>query len=189
MASTNTRAQTETFSRIFGIKNQFKIAFQRLMSYSSTECTPYLDAIQEKVINSIAFWAYTYDKEGEREKCCELILYVDWDTHEHFLIKGQNEILLQRTWNGAVPEIDTAIGILEDAIKEFDLIPTFSIAFTTNISKESYDFYMKKLGLVPGKQAKWKTGANTVFKKSPRELPELSAELRVADEFGSIKRA
>jgi hypothetical protein len=183
MASTNTRAQTETFSRIFGIKNQFKIAFERLMEYSGKQCKPYLDAIQKKVVNEITFWAYTYDEHGEREKWCELVLYVDWDEHEHFLVESKNEIFLKKSWNGTVPEVDVAIGMIEDAIKEFDLIPTFSVGFIKNISKDDYDFYMKKLGLVEGKKVKWKTGSKSVYKKSPKELSELYAEVRVANEF------
>ena len=183
MASTNTNTQTETFTRIFGIKNQFKIAFERLMGYSSKQCTPFLDAIQNKVINEITFWAYTYDEYGEREKWCELVLYVDWDEHEHFLIESKNEIFLKKSWNGVVPEVDVAIGMLEDAIAEFNLKPTFSVGFIKNISTEDYNFYMKKLGLVNGKKVKWKTGSKSVYKKSPKELSELSAEVRVAKEF------
>ena len=32
----------------------------------------------------------------------------------------------------------------EDAIKEFSLTPTFSVGFIKNISKEDYNFYMRK---------------------------------------------
>lgn len=181
MAATNTNTQTETFSRIFGIKNQFKIAFKRMMGYTDVQCQPFLDAIKEKVIDYITFWTYSYDSFGNKEKWCELILYVDWALHKQFLLEGKNEILLKKSWNESVPEVDVAIGMIEDAISEFNLIPTFSVGFYRNISDYDYNYYMKKLNLVSGTTVKWKSGMKSVYKKVPKELPEMCAEVKIAD--------
>lgn len=185
MASTNsyTSAVTETFSRIFGIKNQFKIAFKRIMGYSDKECQTYLDAIKDDVIKYITFWAYSYDSLDNREKWCELTLFVDWEAHNKFLLEGKNEIVMKKSFNGSLPEIGVAIGMIEDAIEEFSITPTFSVGFVDNISSTDYKYYMSKLGLVESKKVEWKAGVKTVFNQTARELPELRAEVNVADLF------
>ncbi len=183
MASTNTSAKTEAFSRIFGVKNQFKIAFKRIMGYTDNQCQPFLDAIKNETINHITFWTYSFDEYGNKEKWCELVIYVDWNIHNSYLLEGKNEILLKKSWNGAIPEIDIAIGMIQDAIVEFELLPTFSVGFVDNISDNNYKYYMNKLGLVKGTTVKWKSGMKTVYKKTPKELPEMYAEVKVADCF------
>ena len=181
MAYSSTSTKTETFTRIFGIRNQFKIAFERLMSYSSKQCEPYLEAIKSNAINSISYWAYAFDETGEREKWCELVLFVDWDKYDHFLLESKNEVILNKNWDGIVPEVDVDIDMIENAVKEFNLNITFSVRFVDNISSKDYTYYMKHLGLMEGKKVKWRSGARSVFKASPKELSELSAEVFAAE--------
>lgn len=183
MAYTNSATKTESFTRIFGIKNQFKIAFKRLMNYSDKQCKKYLDAIDNHAINDITFWTYTYNEQGEREKWCQLTIYVDWDAHQHFILKGEEQITLHKLWNGTTPEIDVAIEMIEEAILKFDLTPTFSVGFIEDINKSDYDHYMSHLGLVRGTEVKWKGGMKTVYKKSPKELSEITAEVAVSEKI------
>ena len=185
MASThtNTSTKTETFTRILGIQSQFKIAFKRIMDYTDEKCQPYLDAIKAKKINFISFWAYKFDDFGEKEKWCELTLYVDWEKHERFTLEGNNEISLKRVWNGIIPDISVAVEMIEECISEFELIPTFSINFVKNISEDEYKHYMKILGLVSCKKVQWKNNKNkAIYASTPKELPELSAEVYVLSE-------
>lgn len=184
--SSNAAAKTEAFNRIFGIRNQFKLAFIRIMGYSHDRYQSYLDAIKDDVIEYISFWAYSYDSSGDKEKWCELTLYVDWTSHKRFLLEGKNEIILKKSRDGSLPEPEVAIGMIEDAITEFKITPTFSVGFVEKISSSDYNYYMNKLGLIEGKPVKWKAGAKTVYKQSPKELPELSVEVKVADIFNNL---
>ncbi len=183
MAQTNSTTKTESFTRIFGIKNQFKIAFKRLMNYSNDQCKKFLEAIDDQVINHITFWTYTYNEQGEKEKWCQLTIYVDWDAHQHFILQGEEQVILHKSWNGTTPEIDIAIEMIEEAILKFDLTPTFSVGFIEGISKSDYDYYMRYLGLVRGTEVKLKGDMKTVYKKSPKELSEITAEVAVAEEI------
>ena len=63
------------------------------------------------------------------------------------------------------------------------ITPTFSVGFVDNISSTDYKYYMSKLGLVESKKVEWKAGVKTVFNQTARELPELRAEVNVADLF------
>ena len=60
------------------------------------------------------------------------------------------------------------------------------------MSTDEYNGYMKSLGLVHGKVFPWKEDVVEIrskenmvslYKKSAREIPELTAELRVASKF------
>lgn len=179
-------ASTATFVRMLTIKNQFKIAFQRIMDYSEESYTPYLSAISEKKIDSIAFWAYRKDSHGEREKWCQLTIYVDWDKHENFLLSGEKTVVLKKNWNGIIPEMGAAIDILVELIDEYKLTPTFSVGFVPEISTNDYDLYMKKLGLVSGKPVKWKDDVDvsdmvSVLDVTLSELQEVRAELLISE--------
>lgn len=190
MASTHT--VTETFARNVCIRNQFKIAFKRIMGYSSDEYNKYIEAISLHKIASIIFWAYSYNGYGEKEKWIELILNVNWKEHNDYLIKGEETVELKRKWNGVLPEIEVAIDDIQSFIEQNQLESTFSVEFVPDISRNEYDGYMESLGLVKGKAVPWKEDMVDIrskedmvsfYKKSAREVPELTAELRVASKL------
>lgn len=185
ITQTTTRAITQTVTRNICIQNQFKTAFRRLMGYSSEKYQRYMDAIAEHKIDHIDFWAYSYDSSGNREKWIQLTLSVDWKKHNNYLIKGEEIIELKKDWNGIVPEIDIAIEEVETFVDANHLTPTFSVGFVPDISNAEHNMYMKKLGLVSGKFVPWKDGSQLVslYKKCPREVPELTAELKVANKL------
>lgn len=176
---TRTKTKTETFTRIVSIKNQFKIAFLRLTDYTDDKINSYLEAINERKIEQITFWAYKDNEDGMREKWCELIISVDWSQHKSYILNEQVNITFKKSWKGVFPEITTAIEIMEETINEFDLECTFSVSFVKDISKKEYNFYMKKLGLVEGVIASWRNEKKSVYKNSSRELPELTSEINV----------
>ena len=99
------------------------------------------------------------------------------------MIRGEKTVELKRKWNGALPEIEVAIDDIESFIEENQLVPTFSIEFVPDLSKNEYDGYMESLGLVHGKVIPWKEDMVSLYKKSAREVPELTAEFRVASKF------
>ncbi|OUO75176.1 hypothetical protein B5F53_18475 [Blautia sp. An249] len=187
-----TQTITETFARNVCIQNQFKIAFKRIMGYSSNEYKKFLDAISLHKIDSITFWAYKKNSYGKKEKWIELILNVDWKEHNNYLIRGGKTVELKRKWNGVLPEIEVAIDDIESFIEENQLIPSLSVGFASDLSTDEYNGYMKSLGLVHGKVFPWKEDVVEIrskenmvslYKKSAREIPELTAELRVASKF------
>lgn len=190
MASTHT--VTETFARNVCIRNQFKIAFKRIMGYSSDEYEKYLEAISLHKIVSIIFWAYSYNEYGKKVKWIELILNVNWKEHNDYLIRGEKTVELKRKWNGVLPEIEVAIDDIESFIEQNQLVSTFSVNFLPDLSRNEYDGYMESLGLVHEKAVPWKEDivdirSNedmvSIYKKSAREVPELTAELRVASKL------
>ena len=187
-----TQTVTETFARNVCIRNQFKIAFKRIMGYSSNEYKKYLEAISLHKIDSIIFWAYGYNSYGKKEKWIELILNVNWKEHNDYLIRGEKTVELKRKWNGVLPEMEVAIDDIESFIEENQLVPTFSVKFVPDLSRNEYNGYMESLGLVHGKAVPWKEDMVetrpkedmvSLYKKSAREVPELTAELRVASKF------
>lgn len=184
-----TQTITETFARNVCIQNQFKIAFKRIMGYSSSEYKKYLDAISLHKIDSIIFWAYKDNSYGKQEKWIELILNVDWKEYNNYLIRGEKTVELKSKWNGVLPEIEVAIDDIESFIEENQLTAIFSVGFSPDLSTDEYNGYMESLGLVPGKAVPWKEDVVEIrskenmvslYKKSAREIPELTAELRVA---------
>lgn len=187
-----TETVTETFARNVCIRNQFKIAFKRIMGYSSDEYKKYLEAISLHKIDSIIFFAYGYNSYGKKEKWIELILNVNWKEHNNYLIRGEKTVELKRKWNGVLPEIEVAIDDIESFIEENQLVPTFYVEFVSDLSRNEYDSYMESLGLVSVKAIPWKEDMVecspkedmvSLYKKSAREVPELTAELRIASKF------
>lgn len=188
ITGTTTSANTSTFVRMLAIKNQFKIAFQRIMDYSQKNYAPFLDAISDKKIEFISFWSYKVNNTGEKEKWCQLTMFVDWKKHQSFLLDGRNSVVLKKSWDGILPEVGAAIDMFAEITAEYSLIPTFSVQFVSDISTSDYSYYMNKLNLVPGTTVKWKSGLDTsnmtsLLKKYPEELQELSIEVLVSNDL------
>ena len=184
--NSKTSAKTSTFQRIVAVKYQFRTAFIRIMSYQEKQYSPYLEAIDEKKISSISFWAYKYNEQNEREKWCQLTMFVDWNKHNSFLLDGRDSVVLKKEWNGVIPEVDSIISAFEEIITTYALTPTFSVQFDNNLNSDEYDCYMKKLGLVKGTSVSWKTDIDyselsTIIKTTLTELQEMSLELQVCD--------
>ena len=156
------------------------------------EYKKYLEAISLHKIDSIIFFAYGYNSYGKKEKWIELILNVNWKEHNNYLIRGEKTVELKRKWNGVLPEIEVAIDDIESFIEENQLVPTFYVEFVPDLSRNEYDSYMESLGLVSVKAIPWKEDMVecspkedmvSLYKKSAREVPELTAELRIASKF------
>ena len=156
------------------------------MGYSDQQCQPFLDAINDKKIEYISFWSSKYNIKGEEEKWCELTMYVDWEKHKSYLLSGKKEITLKKVWDGVLPEVGSAIDIVEEMNKEFELYPSFSVGFN-HLDSVEYNNYMRKLGLVKGRYVKWKDNIDktlsTIINESPKELDELRVEIRVSDKI------
>ena len=184
MARTNATSSTSTFVRMLTIKNQYKIAFKRLMGYSDQQCQPFLEAIHEKKIDYISFWSSKYNSKGVEEKWCELTIYVDWEKHRSYLLSGKDKVTLKKVWDGVLPEVGSAIDIVEEMNEEYGLHPTFSVGFN-HLDSEEYNKYMRKLGLVKSRSVKWKDNVGstlkTIINERPKELDELRVEIRVSD--------
>lgn len=187
-----TTAKTQSFSRMICISNQFILAFQRLMGYSETEYKKYIDAITMKKVSSISFWAYKYDQTGKRKKWVELILKVDWEMHNNYLLRGESAVELKKKWNGALPEISVAIGDIQSFMEDNQLRAAFTVYFVPDLDRIELNRYMDNLNLTPHKEVDWRdetesisgdNGMVSLYRRTPREAPEISAELRVSKEI------
>lgn len=105
---------------------------------------------------------------------------MNWKEHNDYLVRGEKAVELKRKWNGVLPEIEVAIDDIESFIDGNQLVPTFYVNFVPGLSKEEFDGYMESLGLGYGEAVPWKEDMVSFYKRSAREVPELTAELRVA---------
>lgn len=190
MAITYTRSKTKTVTRtrIATIKDQFRLAFMRLMEYSKEQYSVYLEAIEEKAIKSISFYAYSYEN-AERIKWAQLKFVVDWEKHQELIESGKELITYKESFEGYMPETTIGVEDFEQYIEENGLYASFSVEFSP-VGYQKYDYYMDKLGLVSGKRIAWRKDSNeekdekmTVVKVySPRILEEFHMELSERDE-------
>lgn len=182
MASTYT--STNTYTRKNCIKNQFKIAFIRLMGYSREDYKDFIDAIEQKKIEYIKFYCYKYDEHNKEEKWLELVMFVEWDKYDRYILKGEDTVKLNLKWGETLPEVTVAIEAFEDFVKEYSLKVNFSLKFTDSVSEDERVKLRKLLGLVCGEETPWKKNApiSTIYSKSARELQELHIYIKSIDE-------
>lgn len=180
MATTNTTTGTATFARLVLIRNQFRTAFQRILGYSDKEAAPYLDWISKKKIVKISFRGYTLTKSNEKEIWCELVMHVDWEKHNAYMIKGVSQIEIKKSFNGMIPEIDGAIRWMEEMVQIYNLKTMFTIYYG-NVPPEEKKAFSKAQKLGPISETKWRSNPITIATSYGKELPELTAAMKVCE--------
>lgn len=74
MAATHTGTATVTHPRIILILSSIRLAYKHIMCYSDKKCKKWLDAFENKELESVTFYAVT-NKDGKRKN----LLNLEWE--------------------------------------------------------------------------------------------------------------
>ena len=74
-------------------------------------------------------------KPEKRKKWVELILKVDWEMHNNYLLRGESAVELKKKWNGALPEISVAIGDIQSFMEDNQLRAAFTVYFVPDLDR------------------------------------------------------
>ena len=113
MTHTGIKTTTVTHPRIILILSSIRLAYKHIMCYSDKKCKKWLDAFENKELESVTFYAVT-NKDGEKKKLIELRMGIDWDKYTE-LVKLKSDVVLLDT-----PEHKQAVTVaISEAVKTY----------------------------------------------------------------------
>lgn len=177
MATTKTKTNTQTNTRIEFILNHFRSALKRLTNFDNQQITEVLDGIENEEIASLDFIGYI-PQHGKNDVYVRLQLAVDWDEH-HRLRKEQPKITYDNRFDeGSCPEIYGLIMMTQNTIEKNKLMSSVLYGYSDHIrnNKIALTAARKKYGTSP-------TSTEYDYSRLKRsescyspEAPELSAK-------------
>lgn len=180
MATTVTRTQAITFTRLGIIKIQFRYLLRKTTDISLET----LERLEKGLENAWIKQINIYGFDGQKLCRAQLMLQVDWDEYKYQLACGRATVAIDNKWiDNIAIEVDEPIIMFNDFVKEKSLTIKWGVVYTKLVYAD--DAKLKEvrstLGLEPMGTIKWAEELTEEWSKTIPEILELGVLLRMSD--------
>lgn len=172
MASTRTYTRTIAVPRLFLIKIQIGAALRRGAGISDSQLETIKRALTNRWIDTVMM--HGFDSTG---RCrAEIVLSIDWNTHEIKLSTGHDMVNVSDAWADSVaPEVSEVVGEFSEFCHERQLRREWRVVYSRKFDSAYLD---RELGFKTASKVEWASTPVSLPLKI-RELSELSVVIRL----------